>query len=123
MKKGNKVVLGIFDSRSQVESCVDALKTAGFRSSDISVLLPEMGDSQTFAHEKNTKAPEGATTGTGVGAILGGTLGWLVGAGVIATMPFLGTFVAAGPLARIDEPDKNWKFSQADLTERGYWDD
>ena len=26
-------------------------------------------------------------------------------------------------LARIDEPDKNWKFSQADLTERGYWDD
>ena len=26
-------------------------------------------------------------------------------------------------LARIDEPDKNWKFSQADLTERGFWDD
>jgi PPK2 family polyphosphate:nucleotide phosphotransferase len=26
-------------------------------------------------------------------------------------------------LARIDEPEKNWKFSQADLTERGFWDD
>jgi len=26
-------------------------------------------------------------------------------------------------LDRIDEPDKNWKFSAADLTERGYWDD
>ena len=26
-------------------------------------------------------------------------------------------------LARIDEADKNWKFSQADLTERGFWDD
>jgi PPK2 family polyphosphate:nucleotide phosphotransferase len=25
-------------------------------------------------------------------------------------------------LARIDEPDKNWKFSEADITERGYWD-
>jgi len=25
-------------------------------------------------------------------------------------------------LARIDEPDKNWKFSAADITERGYWD-
>ncbi len=24
-------------------------------------------------------------------------------------------------LARIDEPDKNWKFSAADLHERGYW--
>ena len=25
--------------------------------------------------------------------------------------------------ARIDEPEKNWKFSQADMTERGFWDD
>ena len=26
-------------------------------------------------------------------------------------------------LARIDEPDKNWKFSAADVKERTYWDD
>lgn len=26
-------------------------------------------------------------------------------------------------LARIDEPDKNWKFSQADLVERKFWDE
>ena len=26
-------------------------------------------------------------------------------------------------LARIDEPEKNWKFSQADMAERGYWDE
>jgi PPK2 family polyphosphate:nucleotide phosphotransferase len=26
-------------------------------------------------------------------------------------------------LARIDEPDKNWKFSSADIEERKYWDD
>jgi PPK2 family polyphosphate:nucleotide phosphotransferase len=26
-------------------------------------------------------------------------------------------------LARIDEPEKNWKFSQGDIEERGYWDD
>ena len=26
-------------------------------------------------------------------------------------------------LARIDEPDKNWKFSMADVEERKYWDD
>lgn len=26
-------------------------------------------------------------------------------------------------LARIDEPEKNWKFSEADIKERGYWDD
>jgi PPK2 family polyphosphate:nucleotide phosphotransferase len=26
-------------------------------------------------------------------------------------------------LARIEEPEKNWKFSQADMQERGFWDD
>ena len=26
-------------------------------------------------------------------------------------------------LERIDNPDKNWKFSSADVNERGYWDD
>src|SRR5580704_1777547 len=26
-------------------------------------------------------------------------------------------------LSRLDEPDKNWKFSSADLAERAYWDD
>ncbi|PPQ35071.1 Polyphosphate:AMP phosphotransferase [Rhodoblastus acidophilus] len=26
-------------------------------------------------------------------------------------------------LARIDEPEKNWKFSQADMIERGFWGD
>lgn len=26
-------------------------------------------------------------------------------------------------LARLDTPDKNWKFSAADIRERGYWDD
>jgi PPK2 family polyphosphate:nucleotide phosphotransferase len=26
-------------------------------------------------------------------------------------------------LDRIDQPDRNWKFSTADITERGFWDD
>ncbi len=26
-------------------------------------------------------------------------------------------------LARLDHPDKNWKFNPGDITERGYWDD
>src|SRR5262249_54220083 len=26
-------------------------------------------------------------------------------------------------VARLDEPDKNWKFSMADAKERGFWDD
>src|SRR5207249_753635 len=50
-----------------------------------------------FAHEKGTKAPEGATAGAGGGAVAGGVLGWLVGIGALA-IPGLGLFVAAGPI-------------------------
>lgn len=98
MKQGNKVVLGIFGSRHQAEQAVNTLKNSGFRSKDISVLMPEFGDTKTFAHEKHTKAPEGAVVGTSAGAIFGGIFGWLVGAGVIAIAPELAPFVAAGPI-------------------------
>jgi hypothetical protein len=43
------------------------------------------------------KAPEGATTGAGSGAVIGGTLGWLVGIWALA-IPGLGPFIAAGPI-------------------------
>ncbi|WP_413293550.1 quinol:electron acceptor oxidoreductase subunit ActD [Bdellovibrio sp. HCB185ZH] len=97
-QRGDKVVFGIFQTRSQVEQCVEQLRMESFRSEDVSVLMPDKGETAKFAHEKDTKAPEGATIGGGTGALLGGTLGWLVGAGAIATMPILGPLVAAGPI-------------------------
>src|SRR5271157_4718991 len=66
----NTSVFGIYPTYSDVESGVDALKTAGFRNTDISVLFPENVGSKDFAHEKNTKAPEGATAGAGTGVVL-----------------------------------------------------
>ena len=47
--------------------------------------------------DKQTKAPEGATTGVSAGAVIGGGLGWLVGIGALA-IPGIGPFVAAGPI-------------------------
>src|SRR6185369_4900227 len=76
---------------------VDALKGADFRNSDISVLFPESTGTKDFAHEKNTKAPEGATAGAGTGALLGGALGWLAGIGTLA-IPGVGPLIAAGPI-------------------------
>jgi hypothetical protein len=93
----NTAVLGIYRDRSHVETGVDALLESGFRSADISVLLPENVGTKDFAHKKNTKAPEGAAAGAGTGAVLGGTLGLLVGIGALA-IPGLGPFIAAGPL-------------------------
>src|SRR5664279_1226129 len=93
----NTSVFGIYPTYSDVESGVEALKIAGFRNADISVLFPENVGTKDFAHEKNTKAPEGATAGAGTGVVLGGALGWLVGIGALA-IPGLGPFIAAGPI-------------------------
>src|SRR5271165_47945 len=90
-------VFGIYPSYANVESGVDGLKAAGFSNRDISVLLPESAGSRDFAHEKGTKAPEGATAGAGTGVVLGGAMGWLLGVGALA-IPGLGPFIAAGPI-------------------------
>lgn len=94
---GKKAVFGIYTNRTSVENGVDALKAAGFSNVDISVLFPNKEGSKDFAHEKSTKAPEGAATGAGTGAVVGGGLGWLVGIGALA-IPGLGPFIAAGPI-------------------------
>src|SRR5204863_9996632 len=93
----NTAVFGLYPSITSVEIAVDELKSAGFRNTDISVLFPESAGTRDFAHEKGTKAPEGATTGAGTGVILGGALGWLVGIGALA-IPGVGPFIAAGPV-------------------------
>ena len=93
----NTAVFGIYQNRTSAENAVDALKAADFRNSDISVLLPEGAGTKDFAHEKNTKAPEGATTGAGTGALLGGGLGWLLGIGALA-IPGLGQSSPRGRL-------------------------
>jgi hypothetical protein len=93
----NKVVLGLYGTRRQVESAVDALKSQGFRNTDISVLFSENVGTKDFAHEKGTKAPEGVATGATSGAVVGGTLGWLAGIGALA-IPGVGPLIAAGPI-------------------------
>jgi hypothetical protein len=93
----NTVVYGIYNNRSQAEAGVDALIASGFRNEDISVLLQDNVGTKDFAHEKHTKAPEGAATGATTGGVIGGTLGLLAGIGALA-IPGVGPFIAAGPI-------------------------
>jgi hypothetical protein len=61
------------------------------------VLFPDKRGTRDFAHEHNTKAPEGAVAGVGAGGVVGGTLGLLAGIGALA-IPGVGPLIAAGPL-------------------------
>jgi len=92
-----KAVYGIASSETQAARIATALEADGFSPNDISVLFPDRAGTRDFAHEKRTKAPEGAATGGVTGGLLGGGLGWLVGIGSLA-IPGLGPFVAAGPI-------------------------
>jgi hypothetical protein len=93
----NIVVLGIFKNRSDLELCVEQLKSEGFRNADVSALFQSTSSSKEFAHEAGTKMPEGASTGALSGAAIGGTLGWLAGIGALA-IPGVGPLIAAGPI-------------------------
>jgi hypothetical protein len=86
-----KSVLCIVDSRPQASAIVEDLKSAGFAANDISALFPDKDTSRDFAHDKATKAPEGAAAGAATGTLLGGALGWLAG---IGSHPWAGLFIA-----------------------------
>jgi hypothetical protein len=97
MSSKNTAVFGIYATPGTAEAAVDHLIAQGFTNASISVLLPDDESTRAFAHEKNTKAPEGATAGVTTGGVIGGTLGLLAGIGALA-IPGVGPLIAAGPI-------------------------
>ncbi len=97
MERKNTAVFGIYATAATAENAVDHLISLGFANQAISVLLPDDETTRAFAHEKNTKAPEGTTTGGVAGGVIGGTLGLLAGIGALA-IPGIGPLIAAGPI-------------------------
>jgi len=93
----NIAVFATFRDRLHAEAAVKELVNSGFRAEDISVLLAVNAGTRDFAHERHSKAPEGATAGGGIGAAIGGALGLLAGLGIIA-IPVLGQYLTAGPV-------------------------
>jgi len=90
-------VYGIYSSRQHAEEAIESMRTAGFRAEDISAMFPDNLGTKDFGHERHSKAPEAATAGAATVGILGGALGWLVGAGALA-IPGVGPLIAAGPI-------------------------
>ena len=97
MTSKKTAVFGLYSNVERAERAVDELVGAKFSSDDVSVLLADNQGSKDFAHEKQTKAPEGTTTGVAAGGAIGGSLGLLAGIGALA-IPGVGPLIAAGPI-------------------------
>src|SRR5580698_2047391 len=96
----NTAVFGVYRDTASLSGGLEALRAAGFRNTDISVLLPENAGTKDFVHQKDSKAPEGAAAGATTGAVLGGIVGWLAGIGALA-IPGIGPLIAAGPIVAL----------------------
>jgi heat induced stress protein YflT len=88
--------MGIYSDRATASDATNVLTKAGYRATDISVLASDNHGSKDFAHEKRTKALEGAAVGAAAGAVLGAVLAWFVSVQSV-TIGALGPLVAAGP--------------------------
>ena len=83
MANKKTAVFGIYHNADQAERVVERLREERFSNDDISVLLQDNQGTKDFAHEKNTKAPEGTTTGVTTGGVIGGTLGYWPGSALL----------------------------------------
>jgi hypothetical protein len=90
-------VFGLYPTVASAERAVESLTNEGFSNADVSVLLADEQSARSLGHEKQTKAPEGTTTGAAAGGTIGGALGLLAGIGALA-IPGVGPFIAAGPI-------------------------
>jgi hypothetical protein len=97
MARTNTSVYGIFKDEETARFGFDALRAKGFRETDISILHPENPGTKDFAHEKHTKAPEGAVATASLLGVIGAGLGYLVGAGSFI-VPGLEQVATAGPV-------------------------
>ena len=87
----NTSVMGIYPDRTTVSDAINVLHKAGYRATDISVLSADNQGTKDFAHEKHTRAPEGAAIGAAVGAMVGGAFAWFVSVQIV-------TIAGLGPL-------------------------
>lgn len=100
-----ETITRLYDSYADAERAVVGLKSAGIPESDISLVASNADNRYASAPEtvdrdgdgRDDRA-EGASTGMGIGATLGGAAGLLAGLGIMA-IPGVGPVVAAGWLA------------------------
>ena len=93
-----KTVIGVFDQQENAQFAVHCLKDARFKLKNMSVVMKDPQQKQTFAENTNVNIGNAAVTGLTTGAVVGGLAGLLIGVGAIA-IPGIGAVLIAGPLA------------------------
>jgi hypothetical protein len=93
----NISVMGIYPDRATVLDAFNALNKAGYRAADISVLWSDNQGSKDFAHQKHTKALQGAALGAAAGGVVGAALAWFISTQP-ATFTALEPMITAGPI-------------------------
>ena len=93
----NTSVMGIYPDRTTVSEALIVLNKTGFRAADISVLSSDNLGTKDFAHQKRSKALEGASIGAAAGAVIGAALAWFISTQPV-TVTALAPLVAAGPV-------------------------
>lgn len=99
------ILVGMFDNRDDAETAYNELRSMGYDTDDINIVMTETGHKRHFGNESRenrTELGNKALEGTGKGAAIGGTLGGIAGAiaalGTNLIVPGLG-LVILGPLA------------------------
>lgn len=90
-----RTITHVYDDPSVAREVVSALETAGFTSSEISIVRQH--DTEIGTNDGDS-VQDGAATGAGIGLAAGTGVGLLASLGIIA-IPGLGPLVAAGVLA------------------------
>ena len=105
-------VIGIYPTCIAAENAVEAFRDAGFKSADISLLLPEKMSAEDLSIREATAIFEYATTGANSIATTDGPLQWLEDIRP-AAIPGESKFIAAGPIAEALETSASNRSSGA----------
>jgi uncharacterized membrane protein len=87
----------MFKYHKDVEEAVKELDHLGYNTKEMSVVMKDIEKKEEM-QDMGVQVTQGTASGAVTGGILGGVAGLLVGLGTI-TIPAIGPFLAAGPLA------------------------
>lgn len=90
-------IFSVFSEQSEVDTCVQHLREAGFRAAEISVLSSDFPGQKDFHQDQPTAILRGAAVGGFFGLLIGGAVGLLAGLEAFY-VPFLSTTLFSHPL-------------------------